>query len=79
MRRSDSEIALRREAAKLGVRVIEVGITGGGHKYALITRAGICRKVFYPSTPGDHRGSLNLACTVRRVVRAMGGQGSALG
>jgi hypothetical protein len=76
MRRSDSEIALRKEAAKLGARVVEIGITGGGHRYALIARAGTHRKVFYPSTPSDHRGPLNLACTVRRVVRAMGGRGS---
>jgi hypothetical protein len=71
MRRSDSEIALRREAAKFGARVVEVGVTGGGHRFALIVRAGTRRKVFFPSTPSDYRAALNLACTVRKVVRSI--------
>jgi hypothetical protein len=48
MRRSDHEIVVRKEAAKFGASVIATGVTGGGHRYALIARAGARRKVFYP-------------------------------
>jgi hypothetical protein len=79
MRRSDHEIVVRKTAAKLGARVVEIGTTGSGHRFALIVHAGKRRRIFFGSTPSDHRAALNLACNVRRVVRGMGGQAELAG
>ena len=30
---------------------VAIGLTRGGHRFALISRTGISRKVYYPATP----------------------------
>jgi len=71
MRRSQHEAMVRKVAAEFGANIIAVGTTGGGHRYAVITRAGKRRKVFFSATPSDYRADRNLVSTVRRVVRSM--------
>jgi hypothetical protein len=72
-RRSLAETTLRLVAARHGATVTQVGTTGGNHRFAVLTKAGQRRKVFFGSTPSDHRGHLNPASDVRKAIKGMTG------
>jgi hypothetical protein len=55
-------------AALFGVTIAETGTTGGGHQFVRVEFGGQSRKIFFPSTPSDHRGNLNLRGQARRVI-----------
>jgi hypothetical protein len=70
-RGKEAEAVVRAVASELGAAIVEVGFTGGNHKYALIERGGARRKFFFPKTPGDVRGHLNLRTEARKAIGAM--------
>lgn len=67
-----SEEVIREVAEIFGARIVETGVTGGNHRFALVELNAKRRKLFYPSTPSDsQRGHLNLRSEIKRALGAM--------
>lgn len=57
-------------AVELGVQIVEEGL-GGRHRFVVFEARGQRRKFFYPSTPSDVRGHLNMRCDARKLIRSL--------
>lgn len=68
-KRNEQRDVVKAELAAAGITSFHFETTGGGHKKVIFSVGGRSSTVFFPGTPGDNRGSLNMKCLIRRKIR----------
>lgn len=61
----------RRLAEEVGLKVVHMGTSRGGHVEMIVEVAGKSRKIFSPFSPSDQRGFRNQRAFLKRLSRLM--------